>query len=236
MKISSNIIILGAKPIKGMRSVGAISNVPICGKRSILDLQIQNLKKKFTCDDIIYVGGYTGDSILEFNHKHPISYINNPKYDTKNNAHSLRLTLPHLYKHDCTLILFSKILFNYHIFDKLNRQRTSTIFIDNSTKNLYKIGCNINADSGTINNLFYGLDDRLCGIYFLRGKEHELLLKMLNDQHNIDNFFIFEIINAIIESGGSFYPSLVEHKLVNQIDSNNALKKTVKYYAKNFSS
>ena len=236
MKISSNIIIIGAKPIKGMRSVGAISNVPICGKRSVLDLQLQNLNKKFTCDNIVYVSGYMGDSIQEVNRKHSISYINNTNYDTKNNAHSLRLTLPHLYKHDCTLILFSKILFNYHIFDNLNRKQTSAIFIDNNPKNLYKIGCNINTKSGTINNLFYGLNNRLCGIYFLRGKEHELLLKMLEDQHNIDNFFIFEIINAIIESGGSFCPSLVEHKLVNQIDSNHALKKTVKYYAKNFSS
>lgn len=235
MKISSNIIILGAKPIKGMRSLGAISNIPICGKKSLLDLQLQNLKKRFVCDNIIYVGGYMGDRIQQINHKYPISYVDNPEYDVKNNAHSLKLTLPYLNKYNSTLILFSKVLFNYHIFDGLYKLKSSAVFIDQNPKNLYKIGCNINPESNVVNNLFYGLDNKLCGLYFLSGNEHRSLLALLQSNDNIDNAFVFELVNSIIESGGRFVPFAVDHKMVNQIDSNYSLKKTVKYYAKNFS-
>lgn len=235
MKISSNIIILGAKPIKGMRSLGAVSNIAICGKKSILDLQLQNLNRRFTCDNIIYVGGYMGDRIQQTQYKYPIYYIDNPEYDTKNNGYSLKLASNLLDKHDSTLVLFSRILFNYHIFDSLHKLQSSSIFIDKSVKNLYKIGCNINSDSSLINNLFYGLSNRLCGIYFFTGAEHKSLLETLATKDNIDNSFIFEIINSIIESGGKFLPSVVDHKLVSQIDSNYALKKIIKHYAKNFS-
>jgi choline kinase len=236
MKTSSNIIIIGAKPIKGMKSLGATSNIPIHKKKSILDLQLQNLDRRFTCDNIIYISGYMGGCVQHSNSKYNISYIENSQYDVKNNGYSLKLALDRLYKHSSTLILFSKVLFNYHIFDALKRQKKSSIFIDNSKKNLYRIGCNINYDCNTINNLFYGLDNKLCGIYFLAGKEHNMLLNILEKKHNIDNLFIFEIINSIIDYGGKFSPSLVEHRLISQIDSNNSLKKTVKYYAKNFSS
>jgi choline kinase len=235
MKISSNIIILGAKPIKGMRSLGAISNIPVCGKKSILDSQLQNLNRRFTCDNIIYVGGYLGDRIQQTQHRYPICYIDNPDYDIKNNGYSLKLASALLNKYDSTLILFSKVLFNYHIFDGLYKLKSSSVFIDKSVKNLYKVGCNISSDSNLINNLFYGLSNRLCGIYFLTGSEHESLLEMLATKNNIDNTFIFEIINSIIESGGKFLPSVVDHKLVHQIDSNYSLKKIIKHYAKNFS-
>jgi CTP:phosphocholine cytidylyltransferase-like protein len=233
MKISSNIIILGAKPIKGMRSLGAISNIPISGKKSILDLQLQNLNRRFSCDNVIYIRGHMGEYVQHNQNKYSISYIDNPEYDTKNNGSSLKLSLPHLYKHSSTLVLFSKILFNYHIFDGINKKLSSSIFIDNHIKNQYKIGCNINHN--VINNLFYGLNNKLCGIYFLSGEENKTFLKLLENQSNMENAFVFEIINSIIDSGGKFLPAHVDHRWVNQIDSNYSLKKTIKYYAKNFS-
>lgn len=235
MKISSNIIILGAKPIKGIRSLGAVSNINITNRRSILDIQIQNLSKRFTCDNIIYIGGYMGDRI-EFNKKYSISYIHNQNYDSKNNGYSLRLTLPYL-KHNTTLILFNSILFNYKIFDNIKKTKNSGIFIDNHLKNTYKVGCNIDSKNNKVNNLFYGLDNRLCGIYFLNESEHKHLKQILNNSHKtLDNSFIFEIINDIINMGGTFDPITIDHNLINQITSNSTLKKTIRYYAKNFSS
>lgn len=235
MKISSNIIILGAKPIKGIRSLGAVSNINITNRRSILDIQIQNLSKRFICDNIVYIGGYMGDRI-EFNKKYAISYIHNQKYDSKNNGYSLRLALPYL-KHNTTLILFNSTLFNYKIFDYIKKTKHSGIFIDDHLKNTYKIGCNIDTKNQRINNLFYGLDNKLCGIYFLNNSENNHLKQILgNNNQNLDNNFIFEIINNIINMGGIFNPINIDHNLINQINSNSTLKKTIRYYAKNFSS
>lgn len=235
MKISSNIVILGAKPIKGMKSIGTISSVPVYGHKSILDLQLHNLKRRFHTDNIVYVRGYMGDKLSDIDHKE-IKYVDNNHYSLKNNAYSLKLAAPYLKKYDSTLILFNKVLFHYKIFNYLTRNKDSKIIIDNSSKNFYKIGCNINSQTNIVNNLFYGLDNKLCGIYFLRGRENDMLMETLESRNNLDNEFVFEIINSIIEQGGRFSPMFVDHKLVNQIDSNSALKKTIKYYAKNFSS
>lgn len=46
MKPLVDIIVIGAKPIKGMKSLGALSNIKIDKKHSILDSQILNLKRK----------------------------------------------------------------------------------------------------------------------------------------------------------------------------------------------
>jgi choline kinase len=235
MKILSNIIIVGAKPIAGMKSLGAVSNMSLVGKKTVLDIQLQNLNKRFICDNIVYVGGHMGDKIIFPSYKNQkLSYIHNPEYDNKNNGYSLKLVLEHL-THPNTLILFNKTIFNYKIFDSLIKNPISSIFIDNSPKNTYRIGCNLNQNTGLVNNLFYGLNNKTCGIYFLQNNEHVKFKNILLYKKNIDNNFIFEIINDIIEDGGRFQPINIKNKLIKQIDSVTTLKNTIRYHAKNFS-
>ena len=51
-----------------------------------------------------------------------------------------------------------------------------------------------------------------------------------------DNYFVFEIMNQIIASGGRFMPKFIENnKHIMNIDNNNILKKIKRYYAQNFS-
>jgi choline kinase len=235
MKILSNIIIVGAKPIVGMKSLGAVSNMSLVGKKTVLDIQLQNLNKRFICDNIVYVGGHMGDKIVFPSYKNQhISYVYNPEYDDKNNGYSLKLVLEHL-THPNTLILFNKTIFNYKIFDSLIKNPISSIFVDNSPKNTYRIGCNLNQNTGLVNNLFYGLNNKTCGIYFLQNDEHVKFKNTLLYKKNIDNNFIFEIINDIIEDGGRFQAINIKNKLIKQIDSVTTLKNTIRYYAKNFS-
>jgi len=225
MKPSVDIIILGAKPIKGMKSLGAFSNIKIDKKNSILSLQISNLKKKLNIKNIIYVGGYQCSKIET---PHNIKLIHNKNYIDKNNAYSLKLALPHI-ESDYLIILFNKTLFNHSIFNRLDYE-TSSVFVNDSEENSYGVGCIINDIN--IQNVFYNLPNKLCGIYGLAKNEIDILKTLsLND-----NLFIFEIINDIISNGGQFKPKYIKKKRsVLNIDNSTTLKKIKRYYVKNFS-
>lgn len=232
----SNIVIVGAKPIQGMRSFGPISNIPILGKKTVLDIQVQNLKKRFICDNIIYIGGYMCEKIATNTNKNQkISIINNEEYQIKNNGYSLKLASKHLDKYNSTLILFGKTLIKYKAFDEMIKEKCSSILVDSNKKNAYNIGYNIDKTKGLVNNLFYGLDNKICGIYLLKNEEHNNFKYLLQNKKNIDNTFIFEIINELIDMGGKFKPIEIDSSLVKQIDSSSSLKNTIRYYAKNFS-
>lgn len=234
MKISSNIIILGAKPIKGISSLGPIHSVPINNNKSIVEIQLQNLKKRFNLDNLIYIGSDETDCFENSIQNCNIHYLSNTYNKIKNNGYSLSMVKNHgLFKYDTTLIMFGKTLFDYRIFDKAIKSKVSSVFLDTSKKNRYRIGCNIDIDGG-INNLFYNLDNKLCGIYLLKNIEHKYLLDILKTE-NCDNYFIFEIINRIIDRNGRFEPIYVAHNDIIQIDSHDSIKKAKRRYAKNIS-
>lgn len=55
MKPLTDVIIVGAKPIKGMKSLGSLSNLQIDKSESILDNQVRNLHKKININNIYYI-------------------------------------------------------------------------------------------------------------------------------------------------------------------------------------
>lgn len=226
MKQSTDVIILGAKPIKGMKSLGAFSNIKIHKNNNILDTQIYNLSKKIKINNIIYVSGFQGSKIDSEN---KITVIENSKYESKNNGLSLKLAMKRVTS-NYVIILFNKILFSHTIFNRLD-YNNSSIFVNNAESNTYNIGCTINNGS-TVENLFYNLPNKTCGIYGLAKQELDILSSIdIND-----NFFIFEIINEIISAGGVFKPKYIDgHKNIIHIENNSTLKKIKRYYAQNFS-
>lgn len=235
MKISSNIIILGAKPIKGISSIGPIHSIPVQNNKSIIEIQIQNLKKRFNLDNVVYIGSDEQNTLPPSIQNPSIHYLSNPYNKIKNNGYGLSLVKQNdLFKYDTTLILFGKTLFDYRIFDKAIKSKDSTIFIDNSKKNSYRIGCNVDDTSGNINNLFYNLNNKLCGIYLLKNNEHQSMMRILKKE-NYDNYFIFEIINRIIDLNGLFKPIYISNNTVIQIDSHSNIKRAKRRYAKNIS-
>jgi len=227
MKKLTDVIIIGAKPIKGMKSLGAFSNIKINKQNNILDSQIFNLRKKLNVNNTIYISGFQSSKI-DFNNK--VTVIENKDYSFKNNGFSLKLAMPYVTS-DYLLIMFNKTLFSHKIFNRFDYD-SSSIFINDSESNSYNIGCVLSKDSLSIENLFYNLPNKTCGMYGLAKYEMDILRSLdIND-----NYFIFEIMNQIIASGGRFIPKFIENnKHIMNIDNNNVLKKIKRYYAQNFS-
>lgn len=228
MKPLTDIIILGSKPNKGMRSKGALSNISIAASQTVLDNQIKNLVKKINVNRILYVGGHGFEELKTTKYKN-ISFIKNTFYQQKNNAYSLGLGLKEV-SSSGVLILFSKILFSHQIFNYFNYNE-SQIFI---SKHLdYKIGSIINNDK--INNLSFNLNNKCCGIYYLTSNELKYIKSIYKYTNNLDNLFIFEIINRSIDLGAIYKPNFIsDKKLLYEIKNNYTLEQLKKYYVKNF--
>lgn len=229
MKQLTDVIILGAKPIKGMKSLGAFSNIEMAKQKTFLDLQKQNLKKKLNVKNIWYIAGH--QHIKLDTHQDGVSFLYNKEYEYKNNGYSLFLGLQNSTA-DHIVIIFNRVLFHHKIFNRLNYDR-SYVFINDNSLNEYKLGCIIN--DGLIDNIFYNLPNKLTGIYILTGEELRIMRSFIKKSGSIHNMFIFELINSIISMGGKFIPKVVEsHKHILCINTSEGLQKVKRFYAKNF--
>lgn len=226
MKPLIDIVILGSKPIKGMKSKGPLSSVQMNKSQTILDNQIKNLHKKININNIFYVG--SGANLVNDKSSNKVVFIDNKDYASTNNTHSLRLALQKSTAKS-VIVLFHKIVFSHEIFNFFNFNE-SQILISKSEE--YPIGCTI--CDNKILNLFYNLQNRCCGIYYVTNLELFYLKKLLDTEHH-DNKFIFELINKTISMGGRYKPRyLLSKKSIYIIHNNKTLNKFKKYYGKNF--
>lgn len=231
MKPSLDVIILGSKPIKGMKSRGPLSNIHINKSQSILENQIKNLYKKLNINQIIYVGGYGFEDIKVSQKIKNITWIHNNQFNTKNNGYNLKLALQKSNSENL-FILFNKTLFSHQIFNFFDFT-ISQIFMSNSSD--YKIGAIISKNTDIISNLFYNLDNRCCGLYYLTQQE-ALNIKNIVTSYDVDNLFLFEVLNKSIDLGSIYKPKIIPNqKLVFQITNNQSIENCKKYYAKYFS-
>lgn len=230
MKPLVDIIILGSKPIKGMKSKGPISAIEVSGHNSILDYQIKNLYKKINVGEIFYIGGH-GLSDLINNNKHNVSLVPNTDYQNNNNGYGLKLAI-NKSSADNILIIFNKIIFSHQIFNFFDFTK-SQIFVSDNVD--YGIGSILDMTNNRVLNLFYNLDNKCCGIYYIAQQDMRYVRHII-DNNNCDNLFIFEIINKSIDIGANFYSSKIsEKKMIHVIQNNKALEHFKKYYAKYFS-
>ena len=228
MKPLTNVIILGSKPIKGMKSLGVISNLHISKNKSILENQVYNLKKKLNIEQIIYVGGHDFENLKNYSHKN-VKLVYNDQFLTHNNGFNIKLAIDNMDDNHNLLILFNRILLSHKIFNRFDYS-TSQVFISEKET---KIGSIIK--NNKIHNLFYNLRNGCCGIYYISKKDINVLKSVLEEE-NLNNLFAFEIINKMINLGVDMRPNFIKKsQFVYEINNNKNLQKLKRYYVKNFS-
>lgn len=204
-----NFVILGDKFQKRMKSRGCVGLIKINNK-TIIQHQYKNIKSVFPEANIIYVYGFESKKFINFINKNPslqtdIITINNPNYETTNSTLSLYLASQYL-NDDC-FITFGDNLLNSSVFHKFDQNNGSQVFINKKHKN--KIGCIINND--TVENIAYDLDNYLSEIYYL-SKEDCHILQNLIDNAKYHNYFIFEILNKLIDQNRLIKPFFINSK------------------------
>jgi hypothetical protein len=200
-----NCIILGDKYSKRMKSKGCCALIEINKKYNILENQYYTLKSIFPKINIVYVYGFENTKFLNFISKKnlEITTIYNINYNKYNQSYSLNLAKSFL--NNDTLILDGYSVLSKSMIKKINNKGNSQILISNNINKYDTPGCVI-VDK-CITNFSFDLDNNIKNIYYLDKISSNILYETLNE--NNYNYFIFELLNKIIQKKQTLKPIMV---------------------------
>lgn len=204
-----NILILADKYQKRMKSKGCVGLIKVNNKH-IITHQYQTLKNTFPDSQIIYIHGFDSKRLLSHIEKNNKIYkdlhlIYNKNYENYNSAYSISLAKDFL-NEDC-MILFGDNIIKSNAFNHFNQTRNSQIFIQPKHKS--KLGCVVN--SHKIESISYDLDNYLSEVYFVSKQDIDKLKSLINNKIYY-NYFVFEIINKMIDLNCNISPCFITYK------------------------
>lgn len=170
--------------------------------QTLIEYQIQILNNIFKDLEILLVVGYKSEKIIKKLQGHDIRIIENQLFDETNAGESIRLVVNNNI-HDKLLIIHGDLHFNIDTLKGLNYNKSFLLIDNNLQMSDREVGIASNENKAT--NLSYGLKCKWCQIAYIQGQEYEILKQiLLKDKEQIRKKVSFEIINDIINRGGSF--------------------------------
>ena len=127
--------------------------------------------------------------------------VENELYENTNVARSIGLGLRAIPSSDRLLLINGDLVFTNNMIGAMSYD-CSCIFVSDKFMGDGEVGCIINK-KGYLENLMYDLPVKWCQIAYFQGKELEELRNIACQRKN-KKLFTFEIINKIIDNGGSF--------------------------------
>jgi choline kinase len=202
-----NVIIVGDRFQKRMKSKGCVGLIKVNNKTSLIQDQYKNIKNIFPDSKIIYIYGFDSKRFCSFIKKNNelqnnVVFVYNKNHEQYNTVYSLSLAKDFL-NDDC-IILFADSKIDRKTFSKFNSNNGSQIFIDNNYNT--DIGCVVS--NNEVRNISYDLDNKLRDIYYLTAQDALKFRDMVStDQYN--NYFLFEIINKLIDHKSTISPYFI---------------------------
>lgn len=204
-----NIIILGDRYKKGMKSKGCVGLIKINNTTNIFQKQYDSIKKFFPNGRIIYVSGFESkkfSSFLKKNDKYDIEHIENYNFIKTNTGFSLYLAKNYL-SNNVLIIDGSTYLVDNLLKNIQSNYDNNLLFIGNK---IGEIGCILNKN--TVDNLSIDLDNKLYDIAYLNKHTAQKLNSLISTGYH--NAFLFEIINSLIDLGQHFtYKTFIKPQL-----------------------
>jgi hypothetical protein len=186
------------------------------GNKTILENQLNIFQNKFNNVEISVVCGFdTPKMIRKIGKKARI--IENTNYEHTNNGESLRLAINNSLL-DNIIFLHADLIISEAMFDKVSFDK-SFIFVDSNNKfDEKEVG--VTVVNGKANILSHSLPTKWCQIAYLAQNEVAILRKILL-KPEIDSkvLLTFEILNKIIEHGGSFEAYEIGNHFIKEIDT-----------------
>lgn len=226
----NNAILLVSDITKGMKSIGSKALLNLSKNITIIDHQIQYLKKNYYPINIYLCTGFEHEKIVKKTHKYKnIFYVYNEDYETDNQSQCL---IKCLQQHDIdsAIVITNGIV----LLDKI------PIHSDESSLVLTNKKCKTNFDIGTTDllenkYLFYDLPNKWLEYAFLNKKSIDKILD-INNTIGCNKLFLFELINLLMDSGIRMDPILLNKNLPIKINNMKDLSTAKKYYEKHIHS
>lgn len=202
-----NCIIIADKYVKGMKSKGCYGLIPVNKKHNLFELQHKTIKKIFPRSKIIYVYGFESKKIKNnlLNKYQDVIGIENTEYESSGFVQSLRCASNYL-DENC-LIFFGDLIIKTDMFKEFDRSRCHIYLNKNHPTNL---GCILDKKHN-VQNISYGLDNYLSNIYYISKRDVENFSYYINN-NKYRNYFLFEIINKMIDQGVTFGSAMHNNK------------------------
>jgi choline kinase len=207
----------------GILSAGVGSRIKTYEPRSLLKIkdktlishQIEAIQSRFKDPEIIGVFG-TGISRVVKSVRGKIRVVENQNYENTNNSESLRLAINNSIK-ESFMFIHGDMLIDQTFFGSLNFNKSFIVYEDRGMMDEKEIGVTVMKNKATI--LSYGLEEKWCQAAFFKGKEIKILRNIFNSFTKHDKKTLtFELINKIIDSGGSFQAHKLEKSKILEID------------------
>ena len=182
----------------------------------IIENQIETIQNKFNKAEISVVCGFDTPKIIKRINKRA-RIIENQNYETSNSGESLRLGVNNTFL-DNIIFMHGDLVISEELFDNIDLNK-SCILIDTSNKfDEKEVGVTSVDKIATV--LSYSLPTKWCQIAYLAERETNILRKLfLRSDINYKFMLTFEIINKIIELGGSFSCIDIGNSFIKEIDS-----------------
>lgn len=200
-----NCIILGDKYAKGMKSKGCSALLSYNKKINIIQHQLNFIKKFLPESNIVYVYGYCSDNFNKFliDYNIYINKIYNPEYEKYGYFNSLCLAKDFM-NTDCLIFDGYSTLKKSYIKNIQKNQKESFVILEKT--NNCGFGCTVLENK--VNNFGYNLPYNNKNIHYLNAEALNLV-KELCLSKKYKNYFIFEILNKILEENIHIKPVIL---------------------------
>ena len=186
------------------------------GPSTLVDHQIKMIDNAFRSSDILLVVGIGSEKIIRKTERR-IRIIENQMYESTNTFESLRLSVINNTKANI-LFMHGDLYFNQQTLSSMRYDKSFLIVDTKNRISTSEVGITVVNDKAT--TLAYDLPTKWAQIAFLTGKEYEILESIfLKSSSAHKKMLSFEIINSIIERGGSFVCLEPEDMQLLEIDS-----------------
>jgi len=168
--------------------------------KTLIEHQIATIKESFIHPDIICVSGCYANKIVR-KIKKAIRIVENQMFETTNSSESLRLAFNNSIN-TRFMFIHGDIFFNQQC---LNVDYSESFLIVDSSQMMKDDEIGVTTIDEKASVLSYGLKTKWAQIAYFTGKEHKILGSILQKfEHQDKKKLSFEVINDVINAGGSF--------------------------------
>lgn len=225
-----NAILLASDITRGMKSIGSKALLHINKSHTVIECQIQYLKRYYSPINIYICTGFEHEKVIRITNKYKnIHYIYNNNYETENQVGSLVNCLK-VGNITNTIVINNGIL----LLDKIptNKNITSIFITNKLPKTQFDVGSSSEVD---IKYLFYDLPNKWLECMVLN---QECIQKILAISEKIPykKLFLFEMINMLIEHEIDLKTIKIDKNLpikINNIKDLNMVKKNYEKHLHN---
>lgn len=186
-------LIIATEVTKGMKSIGSKSLLKLKNSTLVIEQQIIELQEHHPDIKITVATGFEAEKMVKALDKYKINFLYNKDYEITNQAKSivdfLKIETP-----EKLLIISSGVLFKETF---VTNSIESSIFLLDKPKPEFTIGCNDAADSSY---LFYDLPNKWTECVIINNNDLKTI-KNISDSRNLDQLYLFEIINMLVDCG-----------------------------------